>query len=259
MNIGLFQPNSPGDMRGLLDKTRVMGHKANIVNWFHKWGHAYRDDHVRKILNYGALPMLTWEPMGYSLADIAAGKHDRYIRDFGSDIRDNHLSPLYIRFAHEMNGRGWYDWQVDGKTYRMAWERVHTLITNRAPWVRFVWCVNRVYPGSPPIQAFWPGSSRVRVVGIDAYNNPKAFKTNWRDAAELYGQTLQEIRHNWKGDVWICETGCVSGSRRLAWIDDVKGWSRRHGIDGLIYWNSIGSGDYRLSASELALFGDKAF
>ena len=93
----------------------------------------------------------------FQLADVIAGHHDAYIREFAEGARDwGH--PFFLRFNWEMNGN-WFAWSegVNGNQpgeYVAAWRHVHDIFTQvgatNATWV---WCPN-VDPGK---QAAGPG------------------------------------------------------------------------------------------------------
>src|SRR5436853_485094 len=76
------------------------------------------------------LPWVTTGGVGrpaYALRAIAAGEHDAYVREWARAAAA-WGGPLYLRFAHEMNG-DWYPWSVgvNGNTsadYQAAWRHV---------------------------------------------------------------------------------------------------------------------------------------
>lgn len=134
---------------------------------------------LRAARSVQAVPLITWEPWAppplgtkkqgapqrrYSNATIAAGRHDRYIRQFAKSLA-RYERPVYIRFAHEFPGT-WYPWSTDPKGYRQAWRRMHLIFRrSKADNVRLVWspqiAVNGLRTTADP---YWPGSKYVDYV-----------------------------------------------------------------------------------------------
>ena len=105
----------------------------------------------------GITPVVTWEPWNwngsgsdpaYKLANIQAGNFDTYINSWVTGARA-YGKPIYLRFAHEMNGN-WYPWGVgvNGNTpaqFVSVWRKVVTMFRTRgATNVKFVWSPNVV-------------------------------------------------------------------------------------------------------------------
>lgn len=117
---GRYDP--PWDMTSLSTFETHAGKAASIVHYGQFWRSGgvvqpfYAGDHQR-VRDHGAIPMLDWNPWDsssggsatqpdFALARIIAGDHDAYIRSWATGARDwGH--PLFLRFAHEMNG-DWY-------------------------------------------------------------------------------------------------------------------------------------------------------
>jgi hypothetical protein len=124
-----------------------------------------------EILDYGAYPMITWEP-DCKNADIAAGLRDSYIESWAASIK-NWKKPLFIRLMHEMNA-SWYVWGLGNsgntaESYIAAWryvvDKFNSIGTSNVTWV---WCPN-VDP-LDKIGVCYPGDDYVDWMGIDVYN-----------------------------------------------------------------------------------------
>ena len=133
----------------------------------------------------GVTPMIWWEPVDPAdlgspryarLANIAAGRHDDYIRRFARGAR-TFGTPIILRFAHEPNG-GTFPWGVRGfdnspATFVAAWRRVHRLFEEEgATNVRFLWSVGKqACPGGcDPYSRFYPGDAYVDYLGFSSFN-----------------------------------------------------------------------------------------
>ncbi|MGI8948361.1 MAG: hypothetical protein ACR2FV_10400, partial [Ornithinimicrobium sp.] len=125
--LGAFLPNTAKDPSSIDRFTDTIGKRPAIVMWFQGWENNGEFDEPRldAVAKRGAMPMVTWEPWNhrrgvkqpkYALRKVAAGRHDAYIRRWARDAAAWN-KPLYVRFAHEMNGN-WYPWgaNVNGNT-----------------------------------------------------------------------------------------------------------------------------------------------
>ena len=140
----------------------------------------------------GAAPMLTLEPFANpqdfarnwkpgSKAYDATANYARAVGAWGK--------PLFIRFAHEMNG-SWYPWAewidknanlqrdageetgFNASDYRAAYRDVALLLRRLAPNAALVWCPNSGLLGGARRDVFtpwYPGDDVVDWVGLDIY------------------------------------------------------------------------------------------
>ena len=70
--VGAFIPGAPKDPARLARYVRETGQRPTIVSYFRRWEHGTFDPpSLRTVTRNGAIPMITWEPWGYPLADIA--------------------------------------------------------------------------------------------------------------------------------------------------------------------------------------------
>jgi hypothetical protein len=133
----------------------------------------------------GAVPMIWWEPMStreagctYSRhADIAAGKHDRYIKAWAQAAKQ-FGTPIILRFAHEINGK-YFPWSVTNcgnslTSYKAGWRHIYkTFRQVGATNVKFLWTVAKQsckVRGCNPYKAFYPGNRYVNYVGFSSFN-----------------------------------------------------------------------------------------
>jgi hypothetical protein len=122
--------------------------------------------------------------------------------------------PLFIRFAHEMNG-SWYPWgewidrnrnqqrdpgEDTGFTatlYRTAYRNVALMFRRYAPNVALVWCPNSGLLGGPRRDAFspwYPGDDVVDWVGLDVYE--RGWNMPGPGARPWGGQFAYNITHD---------------------------------------------------------------
>ena len=107
--------------------------------------------------------------------------------------------PLFVRFAHEMNGN-WYPWSegVNGNRqgdFVRAWRHVHDIVVRAgARNVSWIWSVNRDYTGSTPLAGLYPGDAYVDWDGVDVYNGGTAVAMGgWLTFSQMFDPTYKEI------------------------------------------------------------------
>ena len=201
----------------------------------------------------GAIPLVDWDSwtLGgtaaqqsvYSLANIANGNFDTYIRQWATDAKAwGH--PFFLRFDDEMNG-DWYPWSElnNGNTagqFVTAWRHVHDIFESvgatNATWV---WCPNVGSTDSSQMMPFaevYPGDAYVDWTGLDGYNNyPQSLTfsqvflgtdagTTW--LADSYRQVLAlaPTKPMIIGETASNEyppTGTTSGNVKANWITDM--------------------------------------
>jgi mannan endo-1,4-beta-mannosidase len=212
----------------------TVGRRPDIVVSFGVWGAPFDARFARTAHAHGAAPLIQLEPVHASLASIVAGRYDRYLRSYASEVRI-FRHPVILSFAPEFNGP-WYSWgwtRSPPATWRAAWRHVVTLFRKRgASNVTWLWTVNRQFPGSGPLAGYWPGPGYVDWVGIDAYysNRNDTFAT-------VFNPTIDSVQKVTTKPVLISETaaGQVTGQAR-AIPGLFAGIIRRH-LLGLVWFD----------------------
>ncbi len=160
------------------------------------------------------------------LTGVVIGKYDSYIRQFATDAKTwGH--PLYLRFAHEMNGN-WYPWGTgngnpNGNSpgdFVATWRHVHDIFTNvGATNVRWVWCVNVSGGGLTPYSQLYPGDGYVDWVALDGYNWGGNPGHTWQSLHDVFSASYQEVTALTSKPVMIAETGSAEeGGNKADWI-----------------------------------------
>lgn len=233
--LGVWQPGAPQNLTVLDRFERDAGRDVAIVHWYQGWGaaNAALDPALlASVRARGAAPMITWEPWdytkgvaqpSYSLARIAAGDFDGYIRGWSTGLAA-YGGPVLVRFAHEMNNPV-YPWSigVNGNTaddYLRAWRHVHDIFTaSGASNVQWVWSPLIWWPGAPELEPLFPGDDVVDWVAVDGYNNPDW--GGWQSFNQLFGPSYQKLTSLSSRPVMIAEIGCAEqGGSKADWITD---------------------------------------
>lgn len=149
-------------------------------------------------------------------ANLIAGDYDDRLRGFAAWVNHHVSDTLFVRFAHEMNGQGWYEWQVggacgvtSGADYVAGFDHVAQVLKAASPKIKMVWAVNVGYDN---VAQFYP--DECDVMGMDGYNNVSG--TSWLTVPEVFSSTYDQIiALSPDKPVWICETACTDP--RVAW------------------------------------------
>lgn len=178
-----------------------IGHQAAVYVQFVRFplddaGATLLDSFIEEVEAQNGMGMLTLEPhdglqritseSAIQFAERAATYNERGV-------------PLFVRFAHEMNG-SWYPWSQDPERYVRAFRLLATEIHERAPETAMMWAPNygggypfsggtyEAEPGSPQLEAldtngdgslsmsddpylpYYPGDDAVDWVGMSVYH-----------------------------------------------------------------------------------------
>lgn len=281
--FGAWQPGPPwdGTSRSFANidalESRLAG-RLDIIHWYAGWPYAPVPDLqlIRGVTARGAFPLITWEPWdytrgvdqpAYSLAHIVRGEFDAYLDRWADDLALLG-TPVYLRVMHEMDGDV-YPWSArqNGNTPTAsieAWRHVVGRFRARgASNVRFVWCPNVTWSGSPrvPYAELFPGDAYVDVVGLDGYNGGREVDWGgWQSFASVVDTSLDAIAALSSRDIWLCEIGSAeAGGDKAAWIAEMwTALAHRPRVSGLVWFNEAREADWRLDSSPEALAAMRA-
>jgi membrane-bound metal-dependent hydrolase YbcI (DUF457 family) len=261
--IGVYIPGSDWNPSLLDEYAGEVGRQPAIVSIYRDWSsQPFEPPVLDAISARGAMPMVTWEPWhdwseGISLWAIASGAQDAYIADAA-----RHAAawggPLFVRFAHEMNG-GWYPWgRVAGNTpaaYRAAWRHVVEIFRQQgAGNVRWVWTPYVEGDGQRRFRRYYPGDRWVDWAGMDGFNWGSKFVS----FAKLFQRSYTTMVRMTKKPLIVAETGSVEyGGSKPEWIRRALGRAlpRYKHIRALVWWDDVHpkGTDLRLDTSSESL------
>lgn len=251
--LGITLNGAPKDMGPVEKWTSLVGVKPNIITIYESFEDQFAASEIRNIYQYGALPILRWEPYKLKLSGIAAGEQDAYVTKFATAVRALNL-PIALTFGHEMNG-GWYSWGTGSTTpaeYVAAWRHLHDLFAKAgATNVIWTWTPNVVNPvPSVALRPLYPGDEFVDWIGMDGYFTTKGQKT----FSTLFQPTIKQIRAFSQKPMIIVETGSEAGPMRAQAINELfTAVANDKNLIGFIYFNQKGSGDWRIDSDSAAL------
>jgi hypothetical protein len=246
---GLYTEQSPYRWSEVDKVVQAVGKVPSMAGYFGAGDEPFRADAAISAWNRGMLPFLTWELRpkadmgpggaenlrpGYSLAEIAGGSLDPYLRRYAHDVATLGL-PVAIRLDHEMNG-AWYPWSVytgvngrDGRTgaewYQLMWRHVHDVFTKAgATNVLWVWSPNIITFARSDFRNFYPGDDYVDWIGLSGYYRRT---TETPDFATTYGPALRKLRNptlfpHAPKPILLSEIGATeNGGSKAIWINNL--------------------------------------
>ncbi len=234
MLLGVFERGAEASYQRVDKFAATVGRRPDVVVSFAVWGRPFDASFAGIAHAHGARLLIQLEPVHASVASIAAGRSDKYLRSYATAVR-KFGHPVILSFAPEFNGP-WYPWgwtRSPPATWKAAWRHVVKLFRKRgASNVTWQWTVNRRFTGSGPLPRYWPGSGYVDWVGIDAY-----YIHHYDTFATVFAPTLNDVRRITGKPVLISETAVGQVAGRTRAIPDLfAGTIRRH-LRGLVWFD----------------------
>jgi beta-mannanase len=243
--------------------------------WFQDWAHPesgrFDPAAMDAVRARGAMPMITWEPWDYAggkeqpafaLARILAGDHDAWIRDYARAAA-RWGSPLYLRFAHEMNG-DWASWSpgVNGNTsaqFVATWRYVVNIFREEgASNIRWVWSPSGIFPGSTPFADVFPGNGYVDWMSLNAFNfGTYQDWSQWKEFADIFAPSYTLLARLSSKPIMIAEMGSTEdGGDKARWITnaylrDLPVQFPR--LRAVLWYNEQKETDWRVNSSDASL------
>lgn len=248
--IGVYQPDAPHSYAGVNQFAQAIGRQPNVVSYYSTWLEPFQARFVTSAAEHGATTIVQIDPEDISLASIAAGQYDAYLRSFAAAVK-MYGNRVVLSFGHEMNGN-WYSWantHTSPQVFVSAWRHVVTVFraagAANATWL---WTVN-VIDDSIPIPdpaPWWPGSSYVNWVGIDGY-----YYLSSQNFAQVFGPTVVAVLKLTSDPIIIAETGAAPAAGQSAKIDDLFAGVRAYGLMGFVWFDENTQGrTWRITSSD---------
>jgi mannan endo-1,4-beta-mannosidase len=255
MVLGVYEPDDPGSYRQVQTFAAATGRWPSLVDWYSPWETRWPAAFAGQVHAHGAEPMVQIMPWRVSLAAIAAGRADAYLRSYAAAVR-SYGHPVVISFGQEMNG-SWYAWgyrHTSPQVFTAAWRHIVTVFRSAgAVNVTWLWDVNCLWPGAPPIAEWWPGSAYVTWAGMDCYYLRPA-----DTFASRFGSVLTEIRKITSKPVLVAETAIGPLPDAAAGVGNLFGSVRADHLAGLVWFDEaqhagIHHQDWRIESDPAAL------
>jgi len=233
--LGVFVVGVPQSYASLRAFTATTHVRPDLVVYYSGWGEPFQVRFAEVAARHGASPLVQIDPTGVSLAAIASGRYDTYLRSYAAAVK-TFGRRVVLSFAPEANAP-WYGWgyrHTPPAVWVAAWRHVVTVFraagARNATWlwtVNAIQCDCRIRTPAP----WWPGSSYVNWVGIDGYY----YQPSWKFAA-LFGPTIKNIRTVTLNPILISETAAPAASQP-AKIADLFAGIRAYGLLGFVWFD----------------------
>jgi mannan endo-1,4-beta-mannosidase len=239
--LGVFEsgptPGSLPDYRSIEGFADMAGQTPNLAGYYSGWAEPFKMSFATDLHRHGLIPYVQIDPSFTSVAAIADGSQDAYLKSYADSVRDfGHA--VVIGFGHEMNGT-WYSWgwgrrKTSPATFIAAWRHIVTVFrAEGADNVTWLWTVNaEERPGSRPIRAWWPGANYVTWIGIDGYYVPR-----WDTFSRVFGSTIRQVRAITGKPILLSETAVSPQLNQFAKIADLFNNVRSQNVLGLVWFN----------------------
>jgi mannan endo-1,4-beta-mannosidase len=252
--LGVYEP---GEQRyqTIADFATMINRQPNLVESFGGWAVPFPTAFAQTLHQRGVTPLIQIDPTDASVAGIASGFYDDYLRLYAENVVDfGH--PVVIGFGQEMNAT-WYSWgygHVPPPTFVAAWRRVVTIFREEgADNVTWLWTIQANEPGTGPVGDWWPGDRYVTWIGIDNfYTRPADTFTT------VFGSTINEVRKFAPTKpVLLSETAVGPGPDQASKILDLFRGMNEYKALGLVWFDvsqhaGINHQDWRIEDNRLA-------
>ncbi len=236
----------------------AVGRQPNIVLYYSSWKEAFNTQFADRVHAHGAIPFVQIDPGHTSLATIADGHDDAFVKSYARQVKA-YGHPVIIGFAAEMNG-DWDSWgyrHTPAKTFVAAWQHIVTVFRQHGAYnVIWLWTINVTEPGTGPIQDWWPGANYVTWVGIDGYYYQRDYTFE-----NAFLPTIAEVRIITQRPILLSEIGIGQVAGQAAKIPNLFAGVRANHLLGFVWFDQTQTGgvyhqDWRLedNASGLAAF-----
>ena len=283
--IGLALEGDPIAAEALSGFRERTGLPARLAVIFLSWPASREAFHfpresLARIRAAGATPVLTWEPWVFDSGPeprviageaILRGEWDWYLHRFADEVLE-FGSPVWIRFAHEMNTTR-YHWgcpdlaRFDAgapERYRAMFRHIVDQFMARGVHnSRWVFCANAESVPLPNTAAtawnraanFFPGPDYVDVLGLDGYNwgtsqtrARHGWDSRWMSFEEIFSPGRDELLGLApERPLVIFETACATvGGDKSAWVEAMTRTARQWALDGLVWFDIDKETDWRL-------------
>lgn len=212
--LGVAEANEIASYSPISEFADATGINPNIVLYYSAWEDPFQTRLANAARAHGAVPFVQINPGQVSMAAIAAGGYDVYLRSYADQVRA-YGYPVIVGFAPEMNGP-WYPWgwhHTKPAVWIAAWRHLVTVFRGQGVSnVIWLWTISATNLQSGPIRNWWPGGRYVTWVGIDGYYFRPA-----DTFSSIFGGTLNHVRSITGDRVLISETavGPVAGPAKI--------------------------------------------
>ena len=232
--VGVYEPGAPSSWSQITEFTTVTGVKPRIVVYYSSWKEPFSTSFAQAAWEHDAYVLDQLQPNGVTLASIAAGGSDAYLRSY-ADAVVAFGHPVILSFGHEMNGT-WYSWgdgHASPATFVAAWRHiVRVFRAAGATNVTWLWTVNSVTGASSSLSLWWPGAAWVNWTGIDGY-----YFTATDTFDSVFGSTIADVRSLSSAPLLVAETAVGTTPNRESQIGALFAGVRAERLAGVVWFD----------------------
>jgi mannan endo-1,4-beta-mannosidase len=232
--VGVYEPGAPGSWSQIAEFTNAARVKPRIVVYYSPWNEPFSTSFAQTAWGHDAYVLVELQPNGVTLASIAAGGSDAYLRSY-ADAIVAFGQPVILSFGHEMNGT-WYSWgagHTPAATFVAAWRHVVRIFRAAgAANVTWLWTVNSIAGAASSLTQWWPGAAWVDWIGIDGYYF-RATDT----FGSVFGSTIADIRTFSNAPLLIAETAVGTTPDRDSQIDALFAGVQADHLAGVVWFD----------------------
>jgi hypothetical protein len=232
--LGVRENRIPGPWDPIAAFSHAVGAQPSLLLYYSQWHEPFQFRFAKAAWAHHDSLVVQIQPWSIPLRSIAAGKYDKYLRSYASQVRDfGH--PVVIGFGHEMNGR-WYPWGCTGQpatAFVAAWRHIVILFRREgASNVTWLWTVSHTTNLRCSIRKYWPGARYVNWVGLDGYyfNRSDTFRS-------VFVPKLRQIHKFTNDPVLLSETGIGQVAGQTRKLPGLFAGIRRYHLLGLIWFD----------------------
>jgi Glycosyl hydrolase family 26 len=252
--LGVFEPGAPHDYAPITSFTQAAGRQPNLLGYYSGWAGTFDTSFAQMLYTRKIISFVQIDPTDASVAAIAAGTYDAWLRTYADSIVDfGHA--VVIGFGHEMNAP-WYAWgygHVPPSTFVAAWRHIVTVFRSEgADNVTWLWTLQADESGTGPIASWWPGAQYVTWVGIDGY-----YRYPSDTFASVFGTTIDQVRAFTGKPILLSETAVGPDAGQFVKIQDLFHGMAVYKTLGLVWFDKAQHGganhqDWRIEDNQQA-------
>jgi Glycosyl hydrolase family 26 len=227
--LGVFENGTPPSYGPIEKFAHAAGAEPNLVGYYSGWAEPFATSFAESMHSHGVIPFVQIDPTLASVAGIADGAYDGYLRLYADSVAD-YRHPVVIGFGHEMNapGQSWGYGRTAPSTFVAAWRHIVDVFNQEgAGNVIWLWTIQADEPGTGPISAWWPGPKYVKWVGIDGY-----YSRPTDTFARVFATTIDQVRAFTGKPILLSETAVGRRDNQFANILDL--------FEGMTHYKALG-------------------
>ena len=232
--LGVFEPGSPPSYQPIEEFATAAGRQPNLIGYYSGWAQPFDTSFAEMVHRHGLIPFVQIDPSLASVAAIAAGSYDGYLRLYADNVKD-YGHQVVIGFGHEMNAT-WYSWgygKTPASTFVAAWRHIVTVFRGEgADNVTWLWTIQADRSGTGPIASWWPGPNYVTWVGIDGY-----YYLPSDTFVKVFAKTIGQVQEFTDDPILLSETAVTPLGNPFASINNLFEGMSQYKVLGLVWFD----------------------